>query len=91
MVGGPSWVSGSSLGTLPEVWNWTGDPPGGPEVIGSHSRRSGSGREIQKWSGDPCGGTEVVGRPSQRCRNGRETVLEVRKWLRDPPMVRKWS
>ena len=31
--------------TLPEAWKWSGDPPGGPEVVGRQSRTSGSGQE----------------------------------------------
>ena len=60
--------------TLPEVWNWSGDPLGGTEVVGRPSRRTGNCRrqsrmcgtgresipEVLKWSGDPFGGPEVV-------------------------------
>ena len=55
MVNGLSRRFGSGRVTLPEVWKWSGDPPGGPEVVvrssrrlkvvGRPSRRSGSGRE----------------------------------------------
>ena len=36
LVGRPSQRSGSSRETLPEVWKWSGDPPGGPEVVRDH-------------------------------------------------------
>ena len=68
----------------PEVQNWSGDPPGGPEVVGDPP---GTGREtlpevrkwsethpvVLKWSRDPPGDPEVVGRPSWRFGTGRET------------------
>ena len=40
--------------TLPEDRNWSGDPPGGPEVLGRHSRKFGTGRDtlpvVRNWS-----------------------------------------
>ena len=38
--------------TLQEVLKWSGDPPGGPELVGRPSPRSGSGREIltEMWN-----------------------------------------
>ena len=63
--------SGSGRDTIPAVRKWSGDPPGGPEVVGRPSRR------IQNWSGDPPGGPEVVCRPARRSGSGRETLPEV--------------
>ena len=28
--------------TIPKVWKWSGDPPGGPELVGRSYRRSTS-------------------------------------------------
>ena len=60
--------------TIPGVWDWPRDPPGGPEQVGGPSRTSGKGRGTTFW----------------RSGTGRWTVKEVRDWLRDPPkgMVR---
>ena len=38
-------MSGSGRETLPVVWNWSGDTFGGPNLVGTPSRMSGSGRE----------------------------------------------
>ena len=79
--------------TLPEDRKWSGDPPGGPEVVGGPSKTSelvegrswkpGSGwetlSEVRTWSGDPPGGLEEVGRPFQKSGSGRDTLPEVRK------------
>ena len=94
MVGGPSRRSGSGLltllrsvsgrGTLLYVHNWSGDAPGGLEVVRGPYRRSVSGwgtlPKVRKWSENPPGGPEVVGGPSRRCGIGRGTLPEVRKW-----------
>ena len=70
----PSRWCGTGRDTLPEIRKWSGDSPGGlevvgdppecPEVVGRNSRRSGSCRkirpEVRKWSGDPPRGPEVV-------------------------------
>ena len=49
-------------------------------VVGSLSRRDGSGREaipkFRDWSIVPPGGAEEVGRPSQVARSGREALPE---------------
>ena len=38
---------------LPDVSEWSGGPPGCPEVVGRYSRKSGSGREdlqgVREW------------------------------------------
>ena len=31
--------------TLPNIWEWSGGPPGGPGVVGKPTERSGSGWE----------------------------------------------
>ena len=57
---------------------WSGDHPGGPELIGRPSARFESGLEtlpeVQKWSEDPSEGSEVIGGPSERSGSGRETI-----------------
>ena len=88
LVGRPSRRSESSRETLSKVGKWSGDPPGGPEVVinppgrpevvGRPSRRNESGREtcpeVWKWSGDPHGGPEVVGRAYRRSGRGQGTL-----------------
>ena len=62
-------MAGGSFGdgteTLPEVRKWSGDPPGGPELVGRPAWTSGTGREtlqqVRNWLGDHPGGPEVVG------------------------------
>ena len=70
MVGRPSKRSESCRETLWEVWKWSrhtpnigkwsGDPPGGPEMVVRLSRISRSGQDTHlegwKWSGDPLKG-----------------------------------
>ena len=58
VVGGPNQMSrkhclmsGSGRETLPDVWEWSGDPPGCPGVVGRPSQMSGSGRETPRMSG----------------------------------------
>ena len=71
-------MSGTGQETLPEVWKWSGDPPGGPEVVERPSRRYASGwealLEVWKFSVDRPGGPEQVERPSGRSRSGIETL-----------------
>ena len=61
---GPSRRFGTGRETLSDVRNCSGDPPGGPEVVGRPSRRSKIGREaltdVQKWLRDTPVGLEVV-------------------------------
>ena len=85
-------------GTLPEVWDGSGDPPGGPRWIGKPCRRSGTGRgtpeksgtgrrtlrKIRDGSGDPPKGPGWVGGPSRRSGTGLETFPDVRDVLGDP-------
>ena len=53
MVERPSRKSGTGRDTLTEVLNRSGDPTGGPQLVGRHTRKSGSGREtlrqVRKW------------------------------------------
>ena len=89
MVGGPSWRSVSGRGTLPLVQNWSGDSPGGREVVGGPSWWSRIDRatlsKVRKWSG----------RPSRRSGSGRGTFAEAWKWSRDlnggPELVKESS
>ena len=46
LVGRPPLRSGSGQEALPEVQKWSGDPPGGPELVGVPP-------EVWNWSGDP--------------------------------------
>ena len=59
----PFRMSGNSQESLPDLWEWSGGPPGSPGVVVKPSLISGSGREdlpdvceslsyIRKWSGD---------------------------------------
>ena len=64
MFARPSRLSGSDRETLPDVQEWSGDPPGCSGVVGWPTRMSGSGREtlpdvliaretlpdVQEWS-----------------------------------------
>ena len=59
------------------VRNWSGDPPGGSDLVGTPSRKFGSGQEtlpevwmrsetlpeVWNWSGNPAGGPEAVRDP----------------------------
>ena len=83
MVGRPSCRSGSGRETLPEVLKWSGDPPGGLEVVGRPFWRSGNVRKTHSV-------IEVVERSSRRCGAGWETLPEVRKWSETLPEVLKW-
>ena len=78
----PSRMSGSGLEALPDVWEWSGGPPGCPVVVGKPSWMSGrpsrmskSGREaladVREWSGGPAVCPVVVGRPSLMSGSGR--------------------
>ena len=76
-VGGPSgWSetgrwnhewSGTGLGTLREVQDWSGDSRRGPEWF----------EEVRDWSGNPPSGPERVRGTSLRSRTGWETLGEV--------------
>ena len=74
VVGISSRWSGMGVEPLPEVRKWSGDSPGGPELVGRPSLRSGSGREVlpqlREYYEGPPGGPKLVGRPSQRFGSG---------------------
>ena len=63
---------------------WSGGPPGCPEVAGRPSRMSGSGREalpdVREWSGGPPECPAVVGRPFRMSGSGREALPKVREF-----------
>ena len=72
MVGRRSWGSESGRVT-----------PGGLDLAGRRSRRTGSGEEtvpeVRKWAGDYPSGPEVVARPAQRSESSLDSFPEVRK------------
>ena len=57
-------MSGSGREALPVVREWSGGPPGCPEVFGRPSRMSGSAREylsdVKEWLGVPHGWLGVL-------------------------------
>ena len=79
LVGGPSGMSRTGRGTLPEVQKRVGDTRGGPGRVGGPSWRSGSGRKTlpKFWDGS---GT-VSGDET-----GWSTLEEVRKGTGDHPI-----
>ena len=62
-VEGPSWRTGSGRGTLPEVWDGSEDPPGGPGQVGDPTGG------LQR-SGDHPNGPGRVRGTSHKCRRG---------------------
>ena len=54
VVGRPSRMSGSGREARQDVQEWSGGPPGCPEMVGKPSRMSGSGWEalpdVREWS-----------------------------------------
>ena len=90
VVGRPSRRFGSNRETIPEVRKWSGDHPGGPEVVGDPpegsevvrrpSRRLevvGDSPEGLELVESPFRGVELVGRPTRRSGTGRETLPEI--------------
>ena len=72
MSGTPSRMSGSSQETLRNLREWSGCPPGCPELVGRAFRMSRTGREtllnvryalpdVRELSRDPMGVAGVVG------------------------------
>ena len=57
MSGSHYQIFGSDRESLPDVWKWSEDPRGCPEVVWRPSR-------MLEWSGRPPGCPGVVGRPS---------------------------
>ena len=89
-------MSRSGWEVLPDVREWTGDPPGCPEVVGKTSRMSGSGLEalpdVRECSGGTPGCLLVVGRSSWKYQSGWEPLtggweafLDDRAWSGGPP------
>ena len=83
---------------LPDVREWSGDPPGCPGVVGRPFRMSGSGRETladvpEFWEAlldvrQLSGGllyVRVVGMPSRMSESGREALPNVQEWSGGPP------
>ena len=95
MVRRPYQSSGTCREIPPEVRNWSGDPPGGPEVVGRpfggpkvvrrsvHSYESCTKAlsEVREWSGFPPRGLGVVEGFSRRSGTARKTIPEFRNWL----------
>ena len=82
-------MSASGRDDLPDVQEWSGNPPGCLGVVRRPSRMPRKGREtlsyvlealpdIQEWSGGPSGCLRVVRRPSQMFGSGQETLPNVR-------------
>ena len=50
-------MSGSGSEALPDVWEWSGGPPGCPGVVGRPFQMNGSGSEalpdVWEWLGGP--------------------------------------
>ena len=90
-------MSGSGRDDLPDVreWSveppdfreWTGGPLGCPGVVGRPSRMSRGGRESLpngwEWTGVPPECPGVVRRPSRMSGSGREALPDVREWSTD--------
>ena len=81
-------MSGSSWKAFLNVQVWFGGPSGSKGVVGSPSRKSGSGREAhldvrkahldaREWSGVPPGCLEVVGRISRMSGSVLEVLPDV--------------
>ena len=85
-------MSESGWEALPDVREWSRDPPGCPGVVKRPSRMSGSGREsltgVRQLLGVSPGYPGVVGRPSYMSGSCRETLMNVKEWLRGPPECR---
>ena len=83
-------MTGCGQESIPESREWSGVPPGGLGVVGSTSRRAGSGWEAhpvgmevvpegREWSGGAPGGLGVVRRPSWRAGSVREAHAKGRE------------
>ena len=79
LVGGPSEMSRTGRGTLPEVQKRVGDTRGGPGRVGGPSWRSGSGRKTLPKFWDGSGTVSEDG-------TGWSTLEEVRKGTGDHPI-----
>ena len=79
-----SHMSGSVREAFPDVWEWSGGPPGCPGVVGMHSWMSRSGREafpdVCKWLVRPPVCPRLVGRAYLMSVSGQEALPDVREW-----------
>ena len=73
MVGRPSLRAGSGREALVESREWSGGPPGGPEVVEGLPEGPG----VVVWSSQ---WTRNGGKPSQRAGCGRDALPEGRGW-----------
>ena len=81
-------MSGSGRKAIPNVWEWSGDPPGCPGMVGGPPSCPGMVR-------GPPGCPGVVERLSRMSRSGRrpsqlpgsglEILSDVREWSGGPP------
>ena len=83
-------MSESGCVALPDVWEWLGNPPNCPGVVGRPYWISGSGRValpvVREWSGGPPGCTGEVripswmsGKPSRISGGGGKVLSNVRE------------
>ena len=83
MVGRSTRMSKSGRDALPDAREWSGCPPGLPEVVRKPSQMLESGREahsdVREWSGGLPGCPGMVERVSQMSRIGQKTHLDVRE------------
>ena len=68
-------MSGSGREALPDVREWSVDPP---ECLETR-------QDVQGWSGGLPGYPGVVGKPSRMSGSGREAIADVREWSVDSP------
>ena len=88
-------MSGSGRFALPDVWEWSEDPPGCPEVVWRSSRMSlsgerpfwmyGSYREAPGCLGRPLGCPGVIGRPPRLSGSGWVAIPDIWESSGDPP------
>ena len=78
MFGSPYRMSGSSQLSLPDVWEWSGDPPGCPGVLKRPFRMSLSGGRPfrMSWSG---------WKALPDVSEWWEALLDVLEWPGGPP------
>ena len=73
---------------LPVDRKWSGDPSGGPELVGTISCRSETGLETHvglELFGTSSWRSELFERPSRRSGTGWDFHQDGRKWSADPP------
>ena len=95
-------MSGSGQDALPEVQEWSDNPPGCPGVVGRPSQMSENvGRPSQislsggtpfRMSGSGRETCRMFVRPTQMCGSGREALSDIRgSGWEAAPDVQKWS